>query len=162
MGRNASGDLSPKALAVLAVIAIGVTVAVSVHDRKHHPRLAAFGEREWHTTCEGARRPYRLHAYNYRNSQGNRSIHRRALTLEDAAGTKRHQTRAFDSEALDRDGVWRWSLGSPDPRLFAPKNPAAVLDGDEVRLDVAADLRALTVWRRGGAADVYACVPERT
>lgn len=157
--KDKNDELTGKQILLLVVVGVVVLMAISIYEHKHYPILAEFGVNKWTATCHRGEWVYRFSTYNPHSSQQMQSIHSRALVLTGADGEEWYETRAFTSEALDQEGVWRFHVGK-DPRLFVKKDKAKVLQGDEEYFDFTHDLRSLKLYLKDGSYDQLSCVPH--
>ncbi len=167
----------------------GVGIAFFGYRGSQKPVLTAYGIKDWQTVCEREGRIYRLKSQNTTVSRGTytkKSRYNRNLQFLDEEGKILYLTARFDSNSLDKDGVWRFQywqgerladrmfrktkntpflqkilskIFQADWKKYKDKNPGKALYGDEETFEIARDFKQLSVIRKDKESLDIPCQP---
>ena len=135
----------------LLVLCIIIIVVIQIYESDKYPKLSDFGLKTWSIQCADSHRAYRLLSEVYFSHNSSKpKISDRGLDFLDQNNSALYHTRMFDKSSLDNDGVWRFRYRKWDVRLFAKKDSAKVLKGDEKTFEIAEDFKSMTVLTQTG------------
>lgn len=139
---------------ICLVLAVVAYVGLSAWNQEKHPKLAAFGVRDWATECQGQGRHYLMRSSNpHDHHQGASFDNRNLMFLPPKAANldaeALYSTSYFVKESLDEKAVWRFKK-KKDTRLLASKNESAVLQGDEAWFEISENFEQLKIITTGG------------
>ena len=164
---------------VIFLSLLGLYIAFQSYRGSQRPTLTAYGIQDWQTVCEGRGRIYRLKSRNLstvRGSYSEKTVTKRDLQFLDEEGKILYFTSWFDSNSLDKDGVWRFQyrggerladrmfqktekypflqkmlskLFQADWKKYKDKNITKALYGDEQVFEIAKDFSTLSLTLKG-------------